>query len=50
MTFEPVKSEEVETPQSWWMIMTHPAIIVSLLAVLSFIGLVTAKWQYMPPK
>lgn len=50
MTFEPVKSEEVEPPQSWWMAVTHPAIVVALLVVLSIIGFVTAKWQYMPPR
>lgn len=53
MTYEPMKheeAEEVESPQSWWMIVTHPAIIVALLAIVSFFALVTAQWKYMPPR
>jgi|CXWK01.1.fsa_nt_gi hypothetical protein len=50
MTFEPMKEEEVEKPESWFMTMTSPEVVIAVLAVVSFFAFITAKWEYISPK
>ncbi len=41
---------EMEKPEGWLKTLTHPDIVVALLAVFAFLFFITSNWTKFSPK